>query len=262
MRCKFLIIITLLASACTAREANYVDDIQPAVLSVSQDSSAVVGTMGSGPLTSVELIEEIQAWRTAEAQRLQAEARERELRLWVVIAFLLAILVSVIWYFITRKVLSEKQLQEEREENERLMSIAEDLQGKLSLRAEKSRDTRLLERLCEQYYIYEGTDNLQPKILREVRSVIEGLRSNPADIEKTVDADGLVTALRTQIPRLKEDDILLFCYLASGFSTTTIFTLMEKDKQYIYNRVYRLRGRIADSSAPDKERFLGVIGKG
>ena len=60
----------------------------------------------------------------------------------------------------------------------------------------------------------------------------------------------------------EEDDILLFCYLASGFSTTTISTLLEKDKQYIYNRVYRLRGRIADSSAPDKERFLGVIGKG
>ena len=259
MRCKLLILLLVLASACTAREADSVAEIQPAILTASLDSNAVVGVFGNEPMTSLDVIEELQSWKAAETERLQHAARVRELRLWVVIAFLLAILVSVIWFFITRKVLNEKLLQEEKAENERLMSIAEDLQGKLSTRAEKSRDTRLLERLCEQYYIYEGTDNLQPKILREVKTVIEGLRKNPKELEKTVDRDGIVTALRSQFPRLKEEDVQLFCYLASGFSTTTISTLMEKDKQYIYNRVYRLRGRISESDAPDKERFLGVI---
>lgn len=257
-----LVIAVLLASSCQgAREANYVDDIAPSWIVAEADSSAMVGTLGTRPQTALDLIEEIQAWKAAEAERIVREARERELRLWVVIGFLLAITVSVIWYFITRKVLNDKQLEQQKAENERLMTIAEELQGKLASRS--GRDTAILERLCEQYYIYEGTDNLQGKVLREVRSVIEGLRADTSSLEKTLDADcgGLMTRFRAQMPRLKDEDIQLFCYLASGFSNTTISTLMEKDKQYIYNRVYRLRGRISASDAPDKDQFLKYISK-
>lgn len=184
---------------------------------------------------------------------------ERELRLWVVIGFLLAIIVSLVWYFISKKMLAEKQLEQEKAENERLMSIAEDLQGRL--RGKGGRDMAILERLCEQYYIYDGTPNLQPKVLKEVKAVIDEIRSNTSALEEAADNDGLVSRLREQVPRLKEEDIRLFCYLVSGFSATTISTLMEKDKQYVYNRVYRLKGRIAESDAPDKETFLGAMGK-
>lgn len=251
-----LLLVLLLASSCSgAKEAGSLNEIEPAVVVAGPDS------LSPATMTSLDIIEHIEAWKASEAERLVREARERELRLWVVIGFLLAITVSVIWYFITRKVLNDKQLEQQKAENERLMTIAEELQGKLASRS--GRDTALLERLCEQYYIYEGTDNLQGKVLREVRSVIEGLRTDTSSLEKTLDEDcgGLMTRFRAQFPRLKDEDLQLFCYLASGFSATTISTLMEKDKQYIYNRVWRLRGRIASSDAPDKEQFLKYISK-
>ena len=251
---RLLLIILLSASSVTRKEAG---DITPAI--VVEDSVAVVGAPGHGEKTSLDILEELQEWQYREAARLRAEARERELRLWVVIGFLLAIIVSTVWYFITRKVLADKLLEEEKAENERLMSIAEDLQGRL--RGRGVRDTGILERLCEQYYIYEGTANLQPKVLKEVKAVIDNLRNDSGELEKAADEGGLVTKLRAQVPRLKDEDVKLFCYLVSGFSATTISTLMEKDKQYIYNRVYRLRGRIAESDAPDKELFLAAIGK-
>ena len=63
------------------------------------------------------------------------------------------------------------------------MNIAEDLQARLSRPVSKAglKDIdrfNVLERLCEQYYVYEGTDNLQPKIPKEVKSIVEGLRSD------------------------------------------------------------------------------------
>ena len=93
-----------------------------------------------------------------------------------------AILATLVLYFWARKAQLEKQLLQEREENDRIMSIAEDLQGRLNALQgrQKGSDIGLdmLDRLFEQYYVYEGTDNLQPKVLKEVRTLVEGLRGN------------------------------------------------------------------------------------
>ena len=108
------------------------------------------------------------------------------------------------------------------------------------------------------------TDNLQGKIIKEVKAIVDGLRSDPKaqkDLEKGLneDYDEVVKKLREQLPKIKEEDILLFCFSASGFSSTTISTLLEKDKPYVYNRLYRLKSRISSSDAPDKELFLSLL---
>ena len=154
-----------------------------------------------------------------------------------------------------------------------MMSIAEDLQARLGTMQAKTEkkaaplagmDT--LDRLCEQYYVYEGTSNLQPKILKEVRSIVEGLRSDPKvqkNLEQSLDEsrDGVMRRLRAAFPKWKEEDYLLYAFSASGFSSTTISTLLEKDKPYVYNRVYRLKERIKASDSPDKDFFLDGLGK-
>lgn len=172
--------------------------------------------------------------------------------------FITAVLATLVLYFWARKAQLEKQLMEEREENERLMSVAEDLKKA----DKKNLDT--LERLCEQYYIYEGTDNLQPRILNEVRSIVEGLRSDPVvrkNLEQQLNLryDEVMTRLRQAFPNLKEEDYLLYMFTASGFSSTTISTLLEKDKPYVYNRIYRLKERIKNSDMSDKELLISCL---
>ena len=210
-------------------------------------------------------------------QKQLQEERERNsrLRLGGVILFLMAVLATLILYFHARKLQNQKLLSEEKAETEKYMSIAEDLQTKISdiqsKSGSKAADSSYkmsgldaLERLCEQYYVYEGTDNLQPKILKEVRSIVEGLRNDPsvkANLEKSLDEtkDGVMKRLREAYPKWKEEDYTLYAFTASGFSTTTISTLLSKDKAYIYNRIYRLKGRISSSSEPDKDFFLGCL---
>lgn len=180
-----------------------------------------------------------------------------------------AILATLVLYFWARKAQLEKQLLQEREENERMMSVAEDLERRLGHLKQQKKNTPslgvdVLDRLCEQYYVYEGTDNLQPRIVKEVRSVVEGLRTDAAmqrSLEQALNEQngGVMEKLRATFPRWKEEDFLLYLFAASGFSSTTLSTLLEKDKPYIYNHIYRLKERIKVSGCPDRELFLGCL---
>ena len=193
--------------------------------------------------------------------------RSARMRQWV-LALLLVLGVVAGWFiYRMHRLRAEQRLAEERAETDRVMSIAEDLQARLqkagsSKILEKS-GFSVLERLCEQFYIYEGTENLQAKVLKEAKSVIDGLRADTRGLEELLDAEheGVMSAFRAQFSKLKEDDLRLFAYVAAGFSSTTISTLLERDKQYVYNRIWRLKGRIAASDAPDKERFLEYFNK-
>ena len=182
---------------------------------------------------------------------------------------LVAILATLVLYFWARKIQTERLLAEKKAENERYMSAAEDLRARLAaLQADRPKmggmDT--LDRLCEQYYVFEGTANLQPRILNEVKSIVEGLRSDAKvqkQLEQALDqrTDGVMKRLRAAFPKWKDEDFLLYLFTASGFSATTISTLLEKDKPYVYNRLYRIKERIKASSSPDSEDFLACLEK-
>ena len=187
--------------------------------------------------------------------------------------FITAVLATLVLYFWARKAQLEKQLLEEREENERMLSTAEDLRSRL--RALERRQGKAkgslaglgtLDRLCEQYYVFEGTENLQPRILNEVRSIVEGLRSDPLAqkaLEQALNesADNVMVQLRAAFPKWKEEDFLLYLFAASGFSSTTISTLLGKDKPYVYNRLYRLKERIKNTPSEQQELFLDCLEK-
>lgn len=205
----------------------------------------------------------IQSQSLADRERLRAA----RLKFWVLaLAFLLALAAAAAFHYV-RKAQARRRLEDEKAETERFMNIAEDLQARLSssLCAAKGLDRlNVLERLCEQYYVYEGTDNLQPKILKEVKSIVTGLRSDSKthrSLEEVLNAnmDNVMSRLRSAYPSWKEDDFLLFAFTAAGFSSTTISALMEKDKSIVYNRVWRLKGRISSSDAPDRDFFLGCL---
>jgi hypothetical protein len=107
----------------------------------------------------------------------------------------------------------------------------------------------ILERLCEQYYVYEDTDKFQKKIIQEVSEIIDELRKDPKtqkDLEAWLNAtqDNAVSKFRSDHPKLKEDDIRLFCYISAGFTPTMISVMLKKDKSVVYNRVSRLKAKI------------------
>lgn len=107
----------------------------------------------------------------------------------------------------------------------------------------------ILARLCEQYYIYEGSNKLPKKIADEVADIIADLRNDDeaqAQLEAMLDArqNNIMRRFRTSHPHLKEKDFRLYAYISAGFSATTIAVLLNKDKTVIYNRISRLKKNI------------------
>ena len=195
--------------------------------------------------------------------------RSQRLGLMALLFLLVAVGSTALWYLRARRIESEKALAEERAETERYVGIAEELQARLGETSRRLRDTaagknEVLERLCEQYYVFEGTDKLQKNLLKEVRQAVEGLREDPgtiARLERSVDAayDGAAAKLRAQLPNCKEEDVKLFVLAAAGFSRTAMATLMDKEKAVVNNRLWRLKGRIADAGAPDAGLLLSCL---
>ena len=198
------------------------------------------------------------------AQSVAMDIQRSRQRAEMTILLLVAVFATLVLYFRARRIQAEKQLLIEREEAEKTMSIAEDLQARLHIMEQTGSGAKMLDRLCEQYYVYEGTSNLQHKILREVRSIVEGLRSDPAEQKKLEDSlnarhDGVMRRLRTAFPGLKEEDYLLYLFTASGFSSTTVSTLLGRDKSIVYNRLYRLKERLKSSDSPDAPALLTCL---
>lgn len=104
----------------------------------------------------------------------------------------------------------------------------------------------ILSRLCEQYYVYEGSDKLQKRVIEEVTQIIDELRNDQeaqAQLEAMLDAQqgNIMQRFRTQHPELKEKDYRLYSYLTAGFSATTIAVLLGQEKSVVYNRISRLK---------------------
>lgn len=212
-----------------------------------------------GEAVSASQRDYIQGQADVQAEKL----RSARLKLWLLALAALMVVAALVLAYLFYRSEQQRLLDEEIAERDRYMSIAEDLRNRLALRPEGP-GFDALERLCEQYYIYEGTENLQPKILKEVKAIVGGLRSDKKvqqGLEDMLDEtkDGVMTKLRREFPTWKEDDFLLYSFTAAGFSSTTISALMEKEKSVIYNRVWRLKGRISNSDSSLKEFFLKCL---
>lgn len=110
----------------------------------------------------------------------------------------------------------------------------------------------ILSRLCEQYYVYEDSPNLQKKIVGEVMDIIDELRNDDEaqrEFESVLDAncDGVMSRFRRDFPALKEKDYKLYSYLTAGLSATTIAVLLGIEKSAVYNRISRLKRFIKEN---------------
>lgn len=104
----------------------------------------------------------------------------------------------------------------------------------------------ILTRLCEQYYVYEGSEKLQQRVIAEVKEIVRELRNDDeahAEFEAQLNArhNNLLARFRAEHPSFKEKDYRLYAYLVAGLSATTIAVLLDKEKSVVYNRISRLK---------------------
>lgn len=88
-------------------------------------------------------------------------------------------------------------------------------------------------------------------LFEEIASGSEGQKKFEARIN--ADLDDIVSKIRSDFPKLKDDDIRFICYLIVGFDTSTISFLMDISKENVRVKKHRLREKLNGYSGPKRD---------
>lgn len=162
-----------------------------------------------------------------------------------------------------------KQEKEERDKNIfDLKSLNESEQDKIK----ELRDmyvTLYQKRFCEigKYYDAASSHRLESikekayhdvisstqTLFEEIASGSEGQKKFEARIN--ADLDDIVSKIRSDFPKLKDEDIRFICYLIVGFDTSTISFLMDISKENVRVKKHRLLEKLNGYSGPNENLY-------
>lgn len=122
-----------------------------------------------------------------------------------------------------------------------------------------------LQTLFEKYIQSEDRVDAERLIYKRVVSLINELRrdiENSTKFDKNLDYElnGMMTNLRTELPKLNKRYYTLFGYLALGFNSPIISHFMGCSENAVRIIKNRLKTIVRNSDAEHKSDFLEVIG--
>ena len=164
-----------------------------------------------------------------------------------------------------------------REEKEYYLNYADEIRRQLE--DSKNDDYPLLKRkyleiskskfemiasLYEEYVLHQGKKNAEHIVYSKVSEIINTFISDNANqkqLESVLDEslDGIVSMFRNEMPRLKEVDYSVFCYMIIGFDATTISHLLNISANVVYIRKSRMKQHIEDANPEHKSIFLDAL---
>lgn len=90
-------------------------------------------------------------------------------------------------------------------------------------------------------------------LFEEIARGSEGQKKFEARIN--ADLDDIVSKIRSDFPKLKDDDIRFICYLIVGFDTSTISFLMDISKENVRVKKHRLREKLNGYAGPNETLY-------
>lgn len=123
---------------------------------------------------------------------------------------------------------------------------------------------KTLTHLCNTYYDSYNNQSTKSKIAREALQTITEIADGDdffTRLEEKLNEseDNLTTKFRNEMADVKESDIKLFICNAIGLTIPAICLLLKEKRDVIYARRLRLRAKIQESDAIDKETFLNHL---
>ncbi len=205
-----------------------------------------------------------------EKELADTRANATTTRLWLIIVIALLLLAGI-----TGLVISIYRHQQKYKE--RNLQIANELETLLQQNREKSIQTStvLKKVLGSQQNVisdlnnvinqYGSTNTISEKLLGTVKNIIDEFSIDGDSIsllETQVNEtyDNILTALHTDLPKMKEADYRLFLFSLLGFSIPAIAVfLKEKKITAVYERKRRLKGKIKALDPIKSERYLAFL---
>ena len=208
--------------------------------------------------------------------RTQLESSEYKIKtrtIGLIAIIMLTTLLSIIIFLLIVRYVKKQQ-----EEKDRLLEYAEEIKRQLN-DAEQNNDYSELKRkylslyksrfetigtLTDQYYQSEGRTDFESLMFKKVTSLINEVKNDSKnrkafEVMLDNDLDGIMTNIRSEMPKLKELDYSIFSYLIIGFDATTISRLLDMSVNNIYAHKRRLRIKIEERNPEHAAQFLEML---
>ena len=122
----------------------------------------------------------------------------------------------------------------------------------------------VLRSLSDQYLQTEDRVDAEKIMYRKVVSLVNEIRNDKEHrirFESMLDddLDGIMTNIRSELPKLKEIDYAIFSYWIIGFDVTTISRLLDTSLNIVYIRKTRIKQHIREKSPEHMDQFLEMI---
>ena len=121
----------------------------------------------------------------------------------------------------------------------------------------------LLDELLNTYLDHEGSNKVSAAVLKEGEKRIAGFSTQKKldELKKVVNENmnNIADRLQQQFPTINTNELNLFLYLCAQFSPRVIALFMSDKLENIYNKKSRLKRKIQNSNATDKEEFLNYF---
>lgn len=181
--------------------------------------------------------------------------------------FLIAIPIVLILFYRQKKTRKKLELmldmaKELRCSNQERDSIIEEKQ---KLIAELFKNQfRYINDLANNYYSYNSSPSASSIMYNYVTKTLDKIaKENTSSIhlENIINNyhNGVIERIREQIPSLSEEYIRLYCYYCAGFSPQMISLLTNDGIDNVYKKKSRLKNKLCNSNAADKDFFIGLI---
>lgn len=122
-----------------------------------------------------------------------------------------------------------------------------------------------LNALSKDYLTLTNQSSPRTGIVSDFKKELD-IMANPesqAELERIVNNkhQGIITRLRNQLPKIKDQDIFFLTLIAAGVSRNAICIITKNKQANYYNKCSRLRRKIENSDSTDKQEFLDTIFK-
>ena len=184
---------------------------------------------------------------------------------WILLFVTLAsvIVIGAVILIVVKRRLTRKR----REIEELSMLISERTNRNHELKAQVNTlySSRLdtLNMLCNEYFEKSDSEKVKLSLYNEVEKQILALRDAKriAELEAIVNKymNNILVKVREQLPELTGKDLIFLTYLYAGFSPRAVCIFTDIKIKNFYNRRSRLKDRILESNAPDKEIFVSKM---
>lgn len=132
------------------------------------------------------------------------------------------------------------------------------------LKAALSDQFSMLDRLTAKFYEVKDMPAGKNQIYKMIEDIVSSIRDDEKIIQDMTDIvnrylDGLMTSLKTDLPKITNNDFRIFLFTVSGFSSKSISVFENVDVDKIYNRKYSLKKKLERLPDDIKNKYLQFL---